>query len=102
MSLVKNGISFVKKDLLPNTKKPLAPSVDIRFAHMASEGDKSIDLLNLVTPEILSSNGFVQATNEQILGAKLSVFHKNLTLSSTAVITSYSIHYTKLYEYLPK
>lgn len=80
----KDGISYVKKDLVQNTRLPLAPSKKIQFAHQATLGDKSINLLSLVTPASLTANGFVQATSQEILAANLAVMSKNLTIISSS------------------
>lgn len=81
-SIAKTSISLSKKDLA-NSKNTLRASRNIVFYHKATLGQTVIDLNNLTMPSSeMPSN--VQATAEEISGANLTTFKKNLKLISTA------------------
>lgn len=56
---------------------------NIRFAHSATAGQKTIDLNSLVTPPSMLANGFVQPSPVDIAGANLSIVPDNLQLKSS-------------------
>lgn len=80
--VAKEDKSYSVEDLVPSKEINFGSS-KVLFAHQASQGDKSIDLTNLVTPPDMGANGFVQAISSEISAAHLSVLRNNLDLRST-------------------
>ena len=80
MSLAQEDISVSKKD----TGDAVAnlSSNRVVFAHEAIGGETSIDLSNLNTPAIYTSNGFPNASGSEIAAARIYFFKKRLTLVS--------------------
>lgn len=81
-SIAKSSISISKKDLTKSRIPPVA-SRNVVFYHKATAGDLSINLLSLTMPssEIPTA---VQASVDEISGAKLYVNKKNLKLVSSS------------------
>jgi len=80
-SIAKANISLSKKDLT-KSRIPLVSSRNIAFYHKATVGSLSIDLLALSMPSEMPTN--VQATADEISGARLLINKKNLSLVSSA------------------
>lgn len=76
----REDISTTKKDLISSKGVIFAPRT-IQFAHQFVGSETSLNMLSLTTPSLLSGNGFVNASPQEIAGANLSVFGKNLKLS---------------------
>lgn len=81
-SIAKTNISLSKKDLTRSRIAPVA-SRNIVFYHKASIGSKVINLLSLTMPSAEMPN-MVQATADEISGARLFTNKKNLDLISSA------------------
>ena len=80
-SIAKANISLSKKDLT-KSRIPLVSSRNIAFYHKATVGSLSIDLLALSMPSEMPT--MVQATADEISGARLLINKKNLSLVSSA------------------
>jgi hypothetical protein len=80
-SIAKTSISISKKDLTKSRIPPVA-SRNVVFYHQATAGQITIDLNNLTMPSEMPSQ--VQATNDEISGARLSLNKKNLSVISSA------------------
>lgn len=76
----REDISTTKKELVSSKGVVFAPRT-IQFAHQFVGSETSLNMLSLTTPSLLSGNGFVNASPQEIAGANLSVFGKNLKLS---------------------
>lgn len=93
MTTSKENISIYKKDN-PDSKNLAVGMRSIQFAHQFTGGETSLDLLNLTTPSLLLSNGFVNASPAEIASAHLSVFGKNLKLAlSRGLELKQFVHY---------
>jgi hypothetical protein len=80
-SIAKANISLSKKDLT-KSRIPLVSSRNIAFYHKATVGSLSINLLALSMPSEMPT--MVQATADEISGARLLINKKNLSLVSSA------------------
>jgi hypothetical protein len=78
----KSSKSITKADLISG-KSPAFGYKKIVWAHKATAGQTSIDLLNLTLPTEVSSKGLVQPSAGDLAAANLQVFGKNLTLISS-------------------
>jgi hypothetical protein len=78
----KSSKSITKADLISD-KSPAFGYKKVVFAHKATAGQTSIDLLNLTLPTEASSKGLVQPSAGDLAAANLQVFGKNLTLISS-------------------
>lgn len=78
----KSTKSITKRDLISD-KSPAFGYKKIVFAHKATAGATTIDLLNLNLPAEASSKGLVQPSPGDLAAANLQVFGKNLTLISS-------------------
>lgn len=81
-SIAKSNISLSKKDLQKSRIPPVA-SRNVVFYHKATVGDLTINLLSLTLPSSEMPTA-VQATADEISGAKLYVNKKNLDLVSSS------------------
>lgn len=89
----REDISTTKKELVSSKGVVFAPRT-IQFAHQFVGTETSVNLLSLVTPTLLTSNGFVNATPQEIAAANLSVFGKNLKISlSRGIELKPYVHY---------
>lgn len=101
MSLTgKSTKSITKKDLFSD-KYPIVSFKKIVFAHKATAGDTTIDLLALNMPTEASSKGLTQPNTSDLAAANLQVNLKNLTLMSSSSGTllpyvSYTISQNKI------
>lgn len=104
-SIAKTSISLSKKDLVKSRIPPVA-SRNVTFYHKATGGQITINLNSLIMPSEMPSQ--VQATNDEISGARLALNKKNLTLTSSSngvliqgldylVTSSYTIQLTGVY-----
>lgn len=75
-------LSLRKKDL-ENQKVPAIGFQKLYFAHKATAGASSINLLSLSTPSEMSVLGFQQPTTTQLQGAQLLFYKNNLRLESS-------------------
>jgi hypothetical protein len=80
-SIAKTSISLSKKDLT-KSKNTLIASRNIVFYHKATKGQTTINLNSLSMPSEMPTQ--VQATADEISGARLSIFKKNLKLVSSS------------------
>jgi len=78
----KSSKSITKADLISG-KNPAFSYKKVVFAHKATAGQTSIDLLNLTLPTEASSKGLVQPSAGDLAAANLQVYGKNLTLISS-------------------
>ena len=78
----KSSKSITKRDLISD-KNPAFGYKKVVFAHKATAGQTSIDLLNLTLPTEASSKGLVQPSPGDLAEANLQVYGKNLTLISS-------------------
>jgi hypothetical protein len=86
----KSSKSITKSDLISG-KNPAFSYKKVVFAHKATAGQTSIDLLNLTLPTEASSKGLVQPSAGDLAAANLQVYGKNLTLisSSSGILMPY-------------
>jgi len=84
MSIIGNGsLSLRKKDI----KESSSIAVGFKrlvFAHKATAGQTGINLASLTTPTEMSSQGFVNATLNDITTSNLLFFRNNLSLVSSS------------------
>jgi hypothetical protein len=81
-SIAKTNISLNKKDLQKSRIPPVA-SRNVVFYHKATAGQLTISLLSLTFPSSEMPTA-VQATADELSGAKLSINKKNLDLVSSS------------------
>lgn len=79
-SIAKTSISLSKKDLTKSRIPPVA-SRNVVFYHKAAGGETTINLNALSMPSEMPTQ--VQATVDEISGARLTIFKKNLKLTSS-------------------
>lgn len=80
-SIAKTGISLSKKDLTKSRVPPVG-SRNVVFYHKPAVSSLTISLLSLILPSSEMPNA-VQATIEELAGARLTVNKKNLSLQSS-------------------
>lgn len=84
MSITGTGSKSLRKADLINQSTPAVGFKKLVFAHKASAGETQLDLTALVTPTELSTVGFVQPTAAEFASAEISLFFKNVKLTSSA------------------
>ena len=83
MSIVgTEDISLTREDVL-ESKRFSSTARKIIFAHKATGGESGINLLSLVTPPELASNGFLQPSTSEIAASRAIFNKKNFRLISS-------------------